>query len=109
MPSYALASDSVTLDGAGAGMLEIGPSIYGTYWHVDRITTSCTAGMPGLQVFRSVATPSALLDTTRHGEAAVSETSLDLRPPDKLVCVYTGGTPGSVATISVTGEQKGIR
>lgn len=92
----------VVLDAAGAGSLTLGPGRQGERWNVARYTTSGNSAVePVLQVFRG----SALLDTTKRGNADVSEQAVDLImwAGESLRFTYTGGSAGVTMTVYVEG------
>lgn len=82
----------------------MGPSVYGSRWNVDRMVVSTTStAVTKCDVYRNAVSDANKVDNTRTGNADTSETNLDLNPPDVLIFVWTGGTPGAVATASVAG------
>jgi hypothetical protein len=99
---------SVTFDGSGAGTsAPLGPQRYGEKWHVDRMVSSTTSDdtqKTKLRVYRNTVTPGSLVDSTNSANSDVSETSLDLVSPDRLIFVFSNGTAGRVGTVTLTGE-----
>lgn len=67
-------------------------------------TTSADTDKTKLRVYRNIVSPGSLLDSTNSANSDVSETSLDLVSPDKLVFVFSDGTAGAVGTVTLTGE-----
>lgn len=100
-----LASASVVLDGNGAGIVSVGPTVYGTVWTVTRLITSCTASPVSLNVYRQTVTPGNLVDSTKRGDGAASETHMTLNSGDVLIASYSGGPVGAVATFNIEGDQ----
>ena len=93
---------SVTLDGAGAGSVVLGPGRPSEHWSVTRYTTSgASTTEPSLQVFRGA----GMIDTTKRGNADVSEQTIPiaLHAGEALTFTYTGGTPGAVMVIYLEG------
>lgn len=105
--SYPLQSQTTTLNGAGTGRVEVGPSVYGVTWHVALMVTSSDSALsPVLKVYRNAVTSPAIVDQTLLGGSDVSPTDLTLTSGQRLVAVWTGGTPGAVATFNIEGEQE---
>jgi hypothetical protein len=98
---------AVALDAAGAGRLRFAPTRLREAWAVTRMTTAGGSTLePTCQVFRGEPSSGRLLDTTRRGNAAVSETAglaLTGGGADYLTVVYAGGTPGAVMTFHIEG------
>ena len=94
----------------GTGFL--GPGRYGIIWHVTRILTNAstpTTQQLTLQVYRGAATPSAFLTGTYSGQQDADDIRLDLSYGDQLACVYSGGNPGDVGTVTLIGTFEDIR
>jgi hypothetical protein len=93
----------VKLNAAGAGSVTTGPGRQGETWAVTRYSTAGASTVePNLNVYRGAA---SLVDTTKHGNADVSEnlTALTLAGGEFLTASYTGGTPNAVMTFYVEG------
>lgn len=105
--SYPLQTQTVTLDAAGTGRVEVGPSVYGVTWHVTlMVTTSDSVLSPTLRVYRNTVTDGAIVDQTLLGGGDVSDCDLTLTAGQRLVARWTGGTPGAHATFNIEGEEK---
>lgn len=95
-----------TLDASGEGWIEgVGPTQYGEEWHIT--STQCvvdnSAAESRLKVFRNnKATP---VEGTYSGNQDNSDTPFHLHSGEKLNYQFTGGTAGSHASITVTGER----
>lgn len=109
MPTVtALASAFVTLDGAGSGMVTLGPQVYGVTWHIAKMVTSTTSVdpyNPRLHVYRNYVSPGTLLDGTYSANQDVNETDVDLLTAESLVFVYENGEPGAIGTIVLYGYE----
>jgi len=101
---------------SGYASLIIGPSRAGQSWHVTRLVTSISPGVPlnaipELLVYRNSALPSNLIDSTYDAGQATSETDFTLLEGETLVCQWSlldsNGDPvgaNQIATIVITGE-----
>jgi len=103
-----ITSQSAIINSAGRAVCTAGPERYGEQWRVTRMVTNITPITAGvntrLDVYRNSETPSQMVDGTYTAEQNVSETDIGLRSGEKLVFVWSGGTPNSIATIILTGE-----
>lgn len=106
------AANSVTLNAAGAGTVELGPSNTGgpPYWVID--TVLLTTNRPGLgpvpraMVYLDVVAPSNLQGITydaSFGTAAAN--SLAVGRGQKLIAVFSGGQLGDIASLTVVGKR----
>lgn len=95
-------------DAAGICRVRIGPSRAFERWVITGMTiqTSSTA-ITAFRVYRGeMEAPSALIDLSNfNGNNDVSDTRTELTPTEKLLGVWTGGTPGAAGTLTVSGES----
>ncbi len=104
MAGAPLASVSATFGADGRAVARAGPNVYGSRWNVDLMVVSATSTLESeCKVYRNVEQPTAMLDNTRTGNQDVSDCNIDVRPGETLVVVWTGGTPGALATVVVNG------
>lgn len=104
MSGAPLGSQFATFDASGRAVVSLGPTVYGSKWNVDRmVVTTQSSAVTKCFVYRNVEQATALTDSTKTGNADTSETDIDLTPPDKLLFVWSGGTPGAIATAIVSG------
>lgn len=98
--TYPLAA-SVTLDGSGNGTATIAPRGSGMST-ITRTTVSVATAvkMPIAQTFINVATPPNLVDATYTGANDSSDTTIPLQPGSQLLCVWSGGDAGALATVT---------
>lgn len=94
--------------GGTVARTQIGPTVYGSEWDIKRVVVSTTSsglnGSSRFYMYLNSESPSALLDGTYSGDQDVNETSLHLRTGDNLICVWTGGDDGAIATAIIIGE-----
>jgi hypothetical protein len=95
----------------GRATVMIGPERANTSWRISRMVVSTNAtSMARLMVYRNVETPSAVVASTYNGNQNVNETDLKILSGEKLLCIWTGGNDGSIATVVLSGEiLNGIR
>lgn len=97
-------SASVTLDANGRGILSFGPAVYGSTWDIDRIVTSGNSNPEAqLTIYRNGVSTNSVLDSTASGNSDVDETGIHLVAGENVQCLYTGGNPGAVMTVTVYG------
>lgn len=96
---------SATFDVNGNARARIGPSVYGHKWHIARMVTSTTDTVlvPELRIYLNGEAPNRLLDGSYSGNLDTSAMELTLQTLDKLVIVWSLGTPGAIATLTVQG------
>lgn len=90
----------------GTAQLVTGPSRARQRWHVTGMVT--TAGQPGdfvrLTLYRNFVAATSIIDSTFQGAQATSETDFSLLEGERLVAVWSGGTPASPAILVVSGD-----
>lgn len=99
-------SVTVTLNGAGAGSVQLGPRRAGEAWRVTRMTTRGTSTVEPVLDVRRGSTLGPVVDTTRRGNQAISETDLELFAGEYLSIVYAGGTAGARMSFQLEGEYQ---
>lgn len=102
-----LKSASATLNAGGAGTIVIGPEKAGESWSVTRMSIQCTSALQtNVRVYRNViSTLTMLFDSAAgNGDVASGDPPLDIPRNSAIVLQWTGGTPGSVATVVLEGK-----
>jgi hypothetical protein len=110
--STTFVSDSA---GGSVARAQIGPTVYGTTWHVTSVSTQTTSdtsvfGSSQLLVYQDFESPSRYLYGSYSGEndtASGDETIL--MTLSKLVLVWTKGSLGSIATAMLRGWVEDMR
>lgn len=98
-------SVSATFGANGQARASIGPTVYGTDWIVKRMVTTTSSTLESQQnVYFNVESASSLIDGTYSGNSDTDDTEIPLHTLDKLVFVWTNGTPGAVATAILSGD-----
>lgn len=103
---YALrTSATVALDQSGNGQIVLGPQRANESWKVERISTAITpnSDKAQLRVYANSISDGSYLDGSRRAYQDTSETNISVPSMETLVFVYSGGSPGSYATISLVG------
>jgi hypothetical protein len=110
---FSVPSPRLTLDAAGYGFVSITvPG--GVRWEVYLTTvstnvTSATAIPPVVRIYRgSEPSPVNFVEFTYAGNGAPSDTRHHLNPCDSLTAEWTGGTPGSLAYLRLSGLQYNV-
>lgn len=100
-------SAEAVFDDDGNASVFMGPSRAGQSWHVTRYVSSCTdTGNLGITfaLYRNGSTPANQIDNTYTGVNATADTVLDVPEGGRLLGVWTGGTPGTYASLNLTGQ-----
>lgn len=101
-----ITSRTVSFDTGRNAIAIMGPERAAQKWHVTRMVTN--AGLSNdfitLIVYRNFATPTNILDSTKAGVQATSETDLNLLEGEKMIFAWAGGTPNTPAIMIVNGE-----
>jgi hypothetical protein len=103
---------SAFVSAGGSATVQLGPSGLGTVWYPAAVTISTTTGALDPSVCKiyagpaGIQTPTTLLGTIVGGGAGVLAAAVPPLPVGwLLVAVWTGGTPGDVAAVNVTGSK----
>lgn len=103
--------DQVTLDASGAGTIELGPDAARgpANWRVDGVILQTTrpgqAPVPRAVVYLDEAIPQNSQGLSYDGSFAQGRCDITLTRGQKLVCAWSGGQSGDVATMTITGEK----
>lgn len=114
MPSVPLSDFAViTLDGSGNGTVKVGPRAHGVTWQPSTASIKMTGDVPtGVATVLLYAGSSATDDNFVDSTYDVSNDSTDRVNGQQLVlgqyvwAVWSGGTPGATATLTVNGTQE---
>jgi len=97
----------VTLNGSGNGTASVGPLSHGEAWTgvTAHVSVATNAAEAQCQIYAGAeATPGYFGDATTWGSTGDSTSNLnDVRVGGQVFATWTGGDPGSVATLAVTG------
>lgn len=102
---------SVTLDASGGGRVALGPdaSKGPAYWRVDGVILQTTrpgvAPIPRAVVYLDEAVANNSQGLSYDGSFAQGRCDITLGRGQTLVCVWSGGQAGDVATMTLTGEK----
>lgn len=103
---------SVTLNASGTGTVTIGPSSGQgpATWHVTGVILQTSrpgqAPIPRAQVWLDQQNPSGSQGLSYDGSFAQGTTDLTLIRGQNLICQWTGGQAGDVASMTVTGTKE---
>ena len=105
---------SVTLDGTGAGSAQLGPSSPGEVWRPAQVSVSCSAvvqtGTCEASIYAGAGIgQGAFVDGTFSGDTGDTTDAIAgelLRPGQYVFAVWTGGVPGALATVRVSGSRE---
>jgi hypothetical protein len=102
---------SVTLDGSGAGTAAIGPRITNEIWTVGVASVSASANVneATCRIYAgSAAGPGTFIDGTTWGSTgdATSNFSGPLYGGQQVFAAWSGGDPGAIATLVITGTRQ---
>jgi len=81
--------------GKSVGRCQLGPQIFGTYWHVTSISISSNeppdvTESSQCRIYKNVEMPSAFVEGTSAGAGDTSDSVIDLQTLDSLLFVFTG-------------------
>lgn len=101
-------SGRAAFDANGIARVSLGPDRQLESWRITLTTITTTSVLATvLKLYRQHETPSALVDVSRfNGNDDVSDSIIELIPTEKLLGVWTGGTPGAIATLTVSGMAR---
>lgn len=105
--NYALSEEyRVTLDASGNGWINsVGPAQYGEEW--DIIATQCAVDNSSAESRLDIYSngTSRRVEGTYSGNLDNSNTVFHLRSGEKLYYHFTGGDPGAIAVITISGNK----
>jgi hypothetical protein len=99
----------VVLDGSGNGTAQLGPQIVKEHWQPGSATvavaTNVNEAACALYLGSSPQSSTQLAQTSKGSSGATCALSGDMPSGYKLFAIWTGGDPGSTATLRVTGSR----
>lgn len=100
-----LESNSDTFDANGVATARKGPNAYGDVWTITRVVISTTSVLQTTaKMYLNSILADNLIDVSAMGNADISDTSdINLGTTEKLIVRWTGGTPGTIATMVLYG------
>lgn len=107
-------SGRVTLDASGNGTVSLGPGKTPgpRTWNITQVTVQTNrpglAPVPRFQLYRDFVSPDNSLGLDYDGsfnQGLSSGNGTQLTVPSEVICVWTGGQSGDIATLTVTGTK----
>lgn len=101
-----LVSGNAVFVTGGRAVVILGPQRSNEKWKVTYTSIQTTsASTTGMKTYRNFENPSNFIEASIfNGNNDSSDTVLELAPNEKLVFVWTGGTVGANALVSLRGE-----
>lgn len=104
------AAEVISLDADGNGTAEIGPGSQGpATWHVTGVIVQTDrpgkAPIPRVQVWLDQTNAAGVQGLTYDGSFAQGHSDVTMTRGQKLIATWTGGQPGDIASLTVTGEK----
>lgn len=104
---------SVTLNGSGAGTVQVGPNSPGETWAPSQVSVSCSAtvttGTCQCNIYAGPgASQSTFVDGTFSGDTGDTSDAIggrEVHPGESVFAVWSGGVPGATATAVVAGTR----
>jgi hypothetical protein len=98
---------------AGQAVVTVGPQGLGNIWYPAQVTVSTTSGVNDQSVCNvylgSQGVPVTLMATLPSGGAGTAGLAIpSMAPGQYLIAVWTGGNPGDVAAVNVTGTMDAL-
>lgn len=100
----------VTLDGTGSGTVRVGPTHWGTTWYpvsADIATTTGPNDVSTCAFFLGVIGTATQIggQSYQGGGDTMSWSSRPVQFGEQVYAVWSGGNPGDLATLRVTGDE----
>lgn len=95
-------SAPATFDASGAATATIDGPPTARRWTITSAVVLASAGSPICRVYRNQALPAYAIGGTFSGALDTAHGAEALRPGERLLAVWSGGSPGATATINVT-------
>lgn len=97
---------SVTLDANGGGWIRyVGPIQSYERWHVHSVQSIVVGATQQSQLRVFLNGGATAVDSTYDGNLNTSDSEYTLMPGSHLSFQYTAGSPGAIATISISGRR----
>jgi hypothetical protein len=96
----------VTLNASGNGKITMTPGTYGVTWHLTQASVRTIQSAITKEASAQLESFPYPLPGTKSGSSG-DTTGLDLTlsASQQISCTWTGGDPGAVATLSISGMQ----
>jgi hypothetical protein len=99
-------ANNATLDATGAGQVQLfAPGSGDLVVTLQTLFTSTATKVPTANIYRNFISTSNFLEGSYTGSNDSSDTRIVLRAGESLICVWSGGDVGAVATYSIRGVQ----
>jgi hypothetical protein len=110
VPIHGEGTGQAIVNGSGAAVVQVTPQGLGTKWYpvkADITTTTGANDQSTCQLFLGAQSVATQIGGTSYagGGDTFGLAGHILAPGDLLIAVWTGGNPGDIATLRVTGEQ----
>lgn len=103
-------SASGVFNAAGKVTVSMGPAVYGSSWSIDRASVSSTSLLDSeCSMYRGLESPNTLIDGTSSGNGDTNDVAgnpILVSYGQVVVFVWTGGTPGAIATAVLDGTKE---
>lgn len=102
-----LKSATVALDASGAGSVVLGPERGGERWSVTRMAVQNTSALrTDCAIYRDIISSQTMLfgSSAGNSDVASGDPPLELQPANRLIVVWSGGTPGAIGTVVLEGK-----
>lgn len=103
------ASERAVIGADGRARVELGPDVGPPYWTVTKVVVGTSrpgqAPVPSLDLYLDSEDANGWQDTTYDGSRDASEVSIEVKRGQHLIALWSGGQPGDVATLSVSGRK----
>lgn len=97
---------TVTLDSSGSGTVKIGPTSSGQTWRITRASVQTSTAVKVPQALLYQGNKTTFISGTVSGSNDTDDAlNVLLTGSGYIMCVWTGGDAGAVATLTVAGEQ----
>jgi hypothetical protein len=96
-------------DASGRAVATLQPMRAFERWRITRtaVQSDSTPEVPTCKIYRSMESPSTLVEGTYTGTLDSSDTEIVLENGERLLAVWEGATVGSNCTVTVSGERNG--
>jgi hypothetical protein len=96
----------VTLNAAGAGKVTLSPGMYGVTWHLTQASVRTIQSVITKEAKAQLESfPYSLPGTFSGSSGDTTGLDLTLSASQQISCTWSGGDPGAVATLSISGTQ----
>lgn len=97
-------------DGSGNATVRLSPQVMGSSWKIERMITAITGMDPtdlvDLKVYKNTPTEANRVDASSSAAQDSSETNIPVLATDTIIGIYSGVTPGSSCTLTISGTKE---